>query len=126
MMLDINNMRKDWKSASTRRVEAVQRARISQNRQPEPVRCFPGDVRPVSIPSDSPVAMFAQSSNTGKTRRKDDLPAAAETVAELGGYDAGEKQKEVAPLLMKNTYLALDQSKLPLEVRRLLLAVGRA
>lgn len=117
MMLDLNNMRKDWKSVSTRRIEAVQRARISQNRQAEPVRRFPGDVRPMSTPSDSPVALFAQSSNTGKTRKKFGSPTAADEGMELGHRcSEEEKQEAVSPLLMKNTYLTLDQSKLPLEV----------
>lgn len=115
MMLDLNNMRKDWKSVSTRRIEAVQRARIAQNRQAEPVRRFPGEVRQSSAPPDSPVALFAKSCNVGKTRKKFGAPIAAEGL-ELGDRCSDEGKEEVSPLLMKNTYLTLDESKLPLEV----------
>lgn len=116
MMLDLNNMRKDWKSVSTRRLEAVQRARISQNRQAEPVRRFLGDVRPVGTLSDSPVALFAQTSNTGNTRKKF-VSTPGDDGLELGESTTGEgKEEAISPLLMKNTYLTLDQSKLPLEV----------
>lgn len=114
MVLDLNNMRKDWKSVSTRRIEAVQRARISQNRQAEPVRPFPGEVRPTGTLSGSPVAMFAQASNTGKTRKKPG--SLGDDGLELGDTTADEGEDAISPLLMKNTYLALDQSKLPLEV----------
>lgn len=116
MMLDLNNMRKDWKSVSTRRIEAVQRARISQNRQAEPVRSFPGSVRPGGTLSDSPVALFAQTSNTGRTRKKiGSTPG--DDGSELGECTTDEgKEEAISPLLMKNTYLTLDQSKLPLEV----------
>lgn len=114
MMLDLNNMRKDWKSAPTRRIEAVQRARISQNRQAEPVRPFPGEVRPTGTLSDSPVALFAQTSNLGKTRKKFGSPG--DDGLELGDSTADEGGEAISPLLMKNTYLTLDQSRLPLEV----------
>lgn len=117
MMLDLNNMRKDWKSVSTRRIESLQRARISQNRQPEPVRRFPGDVRAAATLADSPVAIFAQNSNNGKLGKKLGSPAAEHEEVEIeeGSADEG-KVEGVSPLLMKNTYLTLDQSKLPLEV----------
>lgn len=118
MMFDLNNRRKDWKSISTRRIEAIQRARISQNRRPEPIRSFPGDVRPVSIPSDSPVALFAQSNDTGKTRKNFGLPTTYEvTNAVLDVHDCTANCKQKArPMLMEKTFLSLDQSKLPLEV----------
>ena len=114
MMLDLNNMRKDWKSVSTRRIEAVQRARISQNRQAEPVRRFPGEIRPTGTLSDSPVAMFAQTSNTGKSQKN--LASPGDDASELGDGTTDEGEEAISPLLMKNTYLTLDQSKLPLEV----------
>lgn len=114
MMLDLNNMRKDWKSVSTRRIEAVQRARISQNRQAEPVRFFPGEVRPTGTLSDSPVAMFAQTSNAGKTQKN--LGSPGDDALELGDSTTDDGEAVISPLLMKNTYLTLDQSKLPLEV----------
>lgn len=114
MMLDLNNMRKDWKSVSTRRMEAVQRARISQNRQAEPVRPFPGEIRPTGTLSDSPVALFAQTSNTGKTRKK--LGSPGDDGLEVGDGTTDDGEDAISPLLMKNTYLTLDLSKLPLEV----------
>ncbi|CAM9362495.1 unnamed protein product [Pylaiella littoralis] len=116
MMLDLNNMRKDWKSVSTRRIETVQRARIAHNRQAEPVRRFPGEVRQSSTPSDSPVALFAKSCNVGKTRRKFDSPTAVEGLDLGDGFADEGKEEAVSPLLMKNTFLTLDQSKLPLEI----------
>lgn len=120
MMLDLNNMRKDWKSVSTRRLESLQRARIAQNRQPEPVRRFPGDIRATATLADSPVAVFAQDSNNGKLGKKLGSPAAAHEETEIEAVDEGSthdgKEEGVSPLLMKNTYLTLDQSKLPLEV----------
>lgn len=117
MILDLNNMRKDWKSVSTKRMEAVQRARIAQNRQAEPIRGFPGEVRQSSTPADSPVALFAQSCIAGKTRKKFRSPTAAAGLDLADGCSREGKEGGVSPLLMKNTYLTLDQSKLPLEVR---------
>lgn len=117
MMLDLNNMRKDWKSVSTRRLESLQRARIAQNRQPEPVRRFPGDIRATATLADSPVALFAQDSNNAKLGKKFSSPAAANEEMEVDeGSTDDAKEEGVSPLLMKNTYLTLDQSKLPLEV----------
>lgn len=119
MILDLNNMRKDWKSTSTKRIEAVQRARILQNRQPEPVRCFPGDARPVSIPSDSPVVLFALSGNAGRTRKKFGPPTVREATdaqLELNDCADSEEKDSTPPVLLENTHLNLDQSKLPLEV----------
>lgn len=117
MVLDLNNMRKDWKSVSTRRVESVQRARISQNSRAEPVRQFPGEVRSSRTPTDSPIAPFAQSSIAGEIQKDRREPAATDREVELEECrGADERNREVSPLLMKNTYLTLDQSKLPLEV----------
>lgn len=119
MLLDLNNMRKDWKSSSTKRLEAVRRARISKNRQPEAVRVFPGIVRPTGTISDSPVAMFAQSTKLEQTADIFGSQSACEAT-EIGldfkeGMAEG-KQESKTPLLMDKTYLTLDQSKLPLEV----------
>lgn len=118
MLLDLNNMRKDWKSTSTRQIEAVQRARVSQNRRPEQVRRFPGDIRPISILSDSPVALFAQSKNTG-IRKKFDSPTSLDaTTARLKVDNTARGAPEaLPPLPMEKTFLTLDQSKLPLEVQ---------
>lgn len=113
MTLDLKNMRKDWKSRSTRRVEALQAARVLQNRRPEPVRDFPRDIRPLKIPSDSPVAVYA-GANAGNTRKRFGSPAAYEETdvgLELGFNEIGKRE-----MLMEKTYLVLDQSKLPLEV----------
>lgn len=113
MTLDLKNMRKDWKSRSTRRVEALQAVRVLQNRRPEPVRDFPSDIRPLNIPSDSPVAVYA-GTNAGNTRKNFGPPAADEETSaglELGYNEIGKRE-----MLMEKTYLVLDQSKLPLEV----------
>ena len=119
MLLDLNNMRKDWKSSSTKRLEAVRRARVSKNRQPEAVRGFPGIVRPAGTPSDSPVAMFAQSTKCEQTGDSFSSQTACEAT-EIGlQFKEGveeRKQESKTPLLMDKTYLTLDQSKLPLEV----------
>lgn len=119
MLLDLNNMRKDWKSSSTKRLEAVRRARISKNRQPEAMRSFPGIVRPTGTLSDSPVARFAQSTKCGQTGDIFGSQTAGEAT-EIGlqfkeGVEEG-KQESRTPLVMDKTYLTLDQSKLPLEV----------
>lgn len=120
MLLDLNNMRKDWKSSSTKRLEAVRRARISKNRRPEAVRGFPGIVRPTGTLSDSPVALFAQSTNleqTGDILGSQTACEPPEIGLEFEGVEEG-KQESKTPLLMDKTYLTLDQSKLPLEVSR--------
>lgn len=121
MLLDLNNMRKDWKSSSTKGLEAVRRARISKNRQPEAVRGFPGNVRPSGTLSASPVALFAHSTNIEQT---EDIfgSRAACGATEMGlelkesSAEEGGKQERNTPLLRDKTYLTLDQSKLPLEV----------
>lgn len=120
MLLDLNNMRKDWKSSSTKRLEAVRRARILKNRQPEAVRGFRGNVRPSGTLSDSPVALFAQTTNIEET--EDIFGSGAECGAtEMGlelkeGAEGGGKQERNTQLLKDKSYLTLDQSKLPLEV----------
>lgn len=121
MTLDLNNMRKDWKSRSTRRAESLRRTRVMKNRRPEAVRDFPGVVRPLAIPSDSPVAVYARTNGSSSRKRF------GSTVA-VGGDGCNsqdpapcvtaESSQEAEPLpLMDKTYLALDQSKLPLEVK---------
>lgn len=120
MTLDLNNMQKDWKSRSTRRSESLQRARVMQNRRSEAVKDFPGDVRPLAIPPDSPVAIYAIT-NGRSSRKRFGSPAAAPEPNNTNQNSAlcgdSESSQEAAHLpLMDKTYLALDQSKLPLEV----------
>lgn len=121
MTLDLNNMRKDWKSRSTRRAESLQRARVMQNRRPEAVKDFPGDVRPLAIPSDSPVAVYA-TANGSSSRKRFYSPAATDEANNTNQESAlcgnAKSSQDAEPLpLMDKTYLALDQSKLPLEVQ---------
>ena len=120
MRFDFNNMRKDWKSRTTKRFEAVERSRLLQNRQPEPIRPFPGGVRPSTFSSDSSVAFVVRSSNA-EIRQRDDSPLEGETTnAQVVTADwrrDTNQQGTSSGIITSKTFLALDQSKLPLEVR---------
>lgn len=117
MMLDLNNMRKDWKSRSTLRTEGLQRARVTQNRRAEAVKDFPGDVRPVAIPCDSPVALYASMGGGSSRKRLDPSLAANGTSCMERESTFPQRDHEAeSSLLTDATYLAIDQSKLPLEV----------
>lgn len=124
MTLDLNNMRKDWKSRTTRRAESLRRTRVMQNRRPEAVRDFPGVVRPLAIPSDSPVAVYARTNGSSSRKRFGSIIAVGGD--SYNSQDATpcvitESSQETEPLpLIDKTYLTLDQSKLPLEVKRAL------
>lgn len=117
--LDQNNMRKDWKSISAKRYEALGRARISQNRRAEPVRRFPGGIRQTSISSGSPFAPIIQRTDLG-IRQRSGYPDGLEgTNARPSNTDgsADAHQGFHPQILTDKTFLTLDQSKLPLEVR---------
>lgn len=116
--LDQNNMRKDWKSSSAKRSEALGRARISQNRRAEPIRRFPGGIRQGSVSSESPVAPFIQRMDLG-IRQRFDYPDRREcTNARTSNTDRTTGAQGFYPkILTDKTFLTLDQSKLPLEVR---------
>ena len=47
--LDHNNMKKAWKSAKEKKNEAFERARLREVSQPEPIRSFPGSIRPSKV-----------------------------------------------------------------------------
>lgn len=116
--LDQNNMRKDWKSSSAKRYEALGRARISQNRRAEPVRRFPGGTGQGSISSGSPVPPFIQRIDLG-IRQRFGYPDGRERAdARTSNTDKGADAQGSHPQIHTDkTFLTLDQSKLPLEVQ---------
>lgn len=116
--LDLNNMRKDWKSGAAKQAEAIRQARISQNRRPESVRGFPGGLRSACVPSNSPMALFSSSTNAGRNFKINTTARGEDSISAMLLEDSAKEdpQGNLAPLLTDNTHLSLDESKLPLEV----------
>lgn len=117
--LDFNNMRKDWKSRSTKSNEALQKARVVQNRKPEPIKDFPGNVRLLQIGSHCSATVYSDMEDS-RSRKGYQQPAAKETTPSASksamDREVGNSNDMSSPSHLDPSYLALDESKLPIEV----------
>ncbi len=67
-------MRKSWKSQDTLNHELLSSIRIAHNREADPPRDYPGQIRMSNVPADSAVAEYV-SRQDGFCKRKDFSPA---------------------------------------------------
>ncbi|CAM9175434.1 unnamed protein product [Chrysoparadoxa australica] len=113
-------MQKDWKNSKQLQAEELERSRTKENRQPERVRLYPGGAQAPPIDVTGPVAEYARSHNTSAASLKrfglstQDLVGAGVAEAKQGSAAAAGSSSALGAA--SDTYLRLDQSKLPLEI----------
>ena len=127
-------MRKSWKTQTQLHTEATAKERVARNRQPEPVKKYPGSIRRSQVPADSAVAKYV-SSQSDFCARKDfaaasgklDFDDTAEFFQEDKFYrnpnelplppsSAASGTNSVGKTLTDPRFLRLDESKLPADL----------